>query len=93
MKRRILIEEGDLIFPIVFIYPEFGQFDYVEKTEGDTSLIESFSEIFEAGLPWDEKGFYKEASNLVFALKVGKIDSVKQQYIDHEKARKLEQEG
>lgn len=55
---------------MVFIYPEFGQFDYVEKLDGEYTLIECFSEIFEAGLPWDEHKFYTQASQLVFAIKV-----------------------
>jgi Cns1/TTC4 Wheel domain len=55
---------------LVFIYPEFGQFDYVERMEADDTLIEAFSEIFSAGLPWDENNFYKDASKLVFAIKV-----------------------
>lgn len=58
------------MFPLVFIYPEFGQFDYVERNPGDESLIGAFTEIFEAGLPWDNHGFYKNASKLVFAIKL-----------------------
>lgn len=55
---------------MVFIYPEFGQFDYVERNEGEETLLGSFSQIFEAGLPWDEKGFYTNATKLVFAIKL-----------------------
>lgn len=64
-----------MIFPLVFIYPEFGQFDYVEKTEGDETLMGAFLEIFEAGLPWDDKGFYTDVNKLVFAIKLNSSTS------------------
>ena len=54
----------------MFIYPEFGQFDYVEKMEPDETVWGAFYEIFDSGLPWDEKKFYLEKKNIVFVLRV-----------------------
>lgn len=54
----------------MFIYPEFGQFDYIEKMDGEESLWGAFYEIFDSGLPWDEHKFYLEKKNIIFALKV-----------------------
>lgn len=82
----MIIEDDRLIFPLVFIYPEFGQFDYVERNEGEETLIGAFSEIYDAGLPWDEHNFYKDAGKLVFAIKVIASNSAKQQHHDHEEA-------
>ena len=62
--------EEEVLYPIVFIYPEFGQFDYVEKMEGEETVWGAFYEIFDSGLPWDEKKFYLEKKNIVFALRV-----------------------
>lgn len=55
---------------MVFIYPEFGQFDYLEQTPGDESLWGAFYEIFDSGLPWDSNYFYGEKKDIVFGLKV-----------------------
>ena len=62
---------GDsLVTPIVFLYPEFAQFDYVEEASEDVTLWGIFSEIFAAGLPWDQRGDYKEEKQLRFYVAV-----------------------
>jgi len=59
------------VFPVVFIYPEFGQFDYVEQMDGAETVWGCFYEIFDSGLPWDSNHFYVEKKDIVFGLKVG----------------------
>jgi hypothetical protein len=76
--------EGELLFPIVFIYPEFGQFDYVEKMEAEETVWGAFYEIFDSGLPWDEKKFYLEKKNIVFALRVQVTHTAQPDCIGHE---------
>ena len=59
------------MFPIVFIYPEFGHFDYVERMDGEESLWGAFYEIFDSGLPWDTNKFYLDKKDIVVMIQVG----------------------
>lgn len=72
-NRKLLIEDDELVFPIVFIYPEFGQFDYIERMDGQVTLWDAFNEIFDSGLPWDEHKFYLDKKNIIFAVKVNEV--------------------
>lgn len=73
-NRKPILQDGILIFPIVFLYPEFGQFDYLEQTLPEASFFEAFEQIFQSGLPWDSNGFYKNHNDIAFALKVCKLN-------------------
>jgi len=59
-----------IVTPIIFLYPEFGQFDYIEEASDDIQLWAIFEEIFKAGLPWDQKQFYTDASDLRYFVMV-----------------------
>ena len=60
--------------PVVFMYPEFSQFDYVEEATEDKMIDEIFGEIFEAGLPWDDRGYYKFPEDLECYVKLNCVD-------------------
>lgn len=62
--------ENLLVTPILFIYPEFGQFDYVKDSSEDKTIWDIFSQVFEAGLPWDEKKHYVDQKNLRYFVMV-----------------------
>ncbi|CAM4853379.1 unnamed protein product [Rotaria socialis] len=47
-----------LTFPVVFLYPEYAQTDYVKTFHENTRLIEQLSVLFESLAPWDEEGKY-----------------------------------
>ena len=61
---------GALVTPIIFMYPEFAQFDFIEEASEDISLWEIFDEIFSQGLPWDQEGFYADKEDIQFYVVV-----------------------
>lgn len=75
-SRKLVFDEevGGILFPILFIYPEFGQFDYVQQMYPDEPMWGTFLEIFKATLPWDAKGFYLKREDVLFAIKVELLD-------------------
>jgi hypothetical protein len=64
-----LMEEM-LITPIIFIYPEFGQFDYIEQASEDIKIWEIFQQVFESGLPWDVNQYYTDNKTLKYFVMV-----------------------
>ena len=64
------VVQGALISPIVFLYPEFGQFDYVGESSEDMTIWDVFEQIFTSGLPWDQNKFYDDKKALKFYVMV-----------------------
>ncbi|CAF1012765.1 unnamed protein product [Adineta steineri] len=56
----IKLNESDqtLTFPVVFLYPEYGQTDYIKEFHEDTKLIDQLAIMFGSRAPWDEEGKY-----------------------------------
>ncbi|CAF4653454.1 unnamed protein product, partial [Rotaria sp. Silwood2] len=56
----VKLKESDqiLTFPVVFLYPEYAQTDYIKEFHENTKLIDHLSVIFESRAPWDEEGKY-----------------------------------
>ncbi len=54
------LNESDqtLTFPVVFLYPEHAQTDYIKEFHENTRLIDQLSIMFESRVPWDEEGKY-----------------------------------
>lgn len=52
-------QEQFLTFPVVFLYPEFGQADYVKEFHQNTKIVEELSVIFNSPAPWDQEGKYR----------------------------------
>jgi hypothetical protein len=64
-NRAITFDDsGKMSCPVVFLYPEFSQWDYVQTATEDTVLDHIYGEIFEAGLPWDTNGYYRFPEDL-----------------------------
>ncbi|CAF0878459.1 unnamed protein product [Adineta ricciae] len=51
-------QDQTLTFPVVFLYPEYGQTDYIKEFHQDTKLIDQLTEMFQSRAPWDEEGKY-----------------------------------
>lgn len=77
-SRLITFDEktNKMTTPVVFLYPEFSQFDYVEHATEDKLVDEIFGEIFEAGLPWDVKGYYKFPEDIECYVVLNSVDPV-----------------
>ncbi len=51
-----------LKLPLVFLYPNAGQFDFVEAANEDSCLLEHLITMFASPAPWDEKRLYTAPS-------------------------------
>jgi tetratricopeptide (TPR) repeat protein len=72
-NRRLELNSNDeLVIPIVFIYPQFGQFDIVEKVSEKEALIESVKKVVAGGLPWDQNNEYVDFGEMEFFLQLNK---------------------
>jgi hypothetical protein len=54
----------------LFIYPEFGQFDYAGDTSENHTVWDIFEQIIAEGLPWDKKGLYNDINDLEYYVMV-----------------------
>ncbi|XP_014213383.1 tetratricopeptide repeat protein 4 [Copidosoma floridanum] len=62
-----LNNEGALVWPVIFLYPEFNQTDFVENFNEGTLIIEQLEEIFEETPSWDcESRYEAETVNVYF---------------------------
>lgn len=62
-----------IVTPMLFIYPEFGQFDYVGESSEDIKIWDIFEQIFQSGLPWDQKQHYTKKEDLRYFVMVYKF--------------------
>ena len=53
-------EDEDILFwPVVFLYPEHEQSDFLQSCAEDTTLALNLGHVFEQPAPWDESGKYR----------------------------------
>ena len=57
-QKFCILKDGLIQFSLVFIYPEFSQFDFVNQADEGNCIDMHFSHIFGEGLPWDQKQLY-----------------------------------
>ena len=58
--RHVTINsEGELIWPVLFLYPEYGQSDFIEKFEESQTFSDHFNVMFEELPNWDTKQKYR----------------------------------
>ncbi|CAH2002106.1 unnamed protein product [Acanthoscelides obtectus] len=62
-NRVNLDEYNHLIWPVVFIYPEYKIMDYIQEFHENTIFWDQILQVFETYPEWDEKHQYK-AENL-----------------------------
>ncbi|GCB70683.1 hypothetical protein scyTo_0008641 [Scyliorhinus torazame] len=54
-----LDENGNLNWPVLFLYPEYEQMDFISAFHEDTRFIDHLSVMFENFPPWDTEKKYK----------------------------------
>jgi len=54
-----LNDEGVLNWPVMFVYPEYGQTDFIQEFAEDVTLGTMLTEMFQERPPWDEENKYK----------------------------------
>ena len=59
-ENIFVIENKKIKTSIIFIYPEFSQFDFVKKSSEEDLILNHFYFIFQNGLPWDTKNLYNQ---------------------------------
>lgn len=52
-------DDGVLIWPVMFVYPEYGQTDFIQAFPEDVTLGSMLTEMFQERPPWDQEGKYK----------------------------------
>jgi tetratricopeptide (TPR) repeat protein len=60
--------EGILHVPILFIYDEYSQTDYMQDVGGDVSVVELIDELMP--FPWDDRGRYAKLDDVVVVYKI-----------------------
>ena len=71
-QKKLRVEEKVLKIPIVFIYPQFGQFDIVEDCRLEGKLIDAVRQTIGEGLPWDNNKEYDDFGQMDFYLELDK---------------------
>jgi len=51
--------EEVLVFPVMFIYAQYNQTDFIQQFTETTKFMDQFKVIFKDFAPWDERGEYK----------------------------------
>ena len=52
-------DDGVLNWPVMFVYPEYGQTDFIQAFAEDVTLGSMLTEMFQERPPWDQEGKYK----------------------------------
>ncbi|CAG2173877.1 unnamed protein product, partial [Oppiella nova] len=58
-KHVTLDESGGLVWPVLFIYPEYGQSDFIEKFAENDTFLQHLNVMFEEFAEWDAKHKYR----------------------------------
>ena len=57
--RATVNSDGNLLLPVVFMYPPLSQFDFVQSACEDTCLLDHLTEMFAQPAPWDPEFLYR----------------------------------
>ena len=58
-RHVTLNSEGNLVWPVLFLYPEYGQSDFIEQFEENQPFLDHLNVMFEETPVWDTKHKYK----------------------------------
>lgn len=56
--RIQLLQDGELTFPVIFLYPESNQSDVIEEFRETDTFYSHFTEMFAANAAWDPQHLY-----------------------------------
>lgn len=67
VNHRVRIgTDGRLVWPVVFLYPEYKTMDFIQSFHEDSVFVEHLEEVFSARPEWDKEGKYKIGSLCVY---------------------------
>jgi len=58
LGKRVHLVNESLIWPVLFLYPEFGETDFIQEFHEDSSFAEHMDIMFEEYPPWDRERKY-----------------------------------
>ena len=60
MQKRVRLEDGVLVWPVLFLYPEIGETDFIEEFRETEQFADHIAVMFggEERAPWDQAGRY-----------------------------------
>ena len=57
-ERVHLTPDGTLVWPVLFLYPEFGETDLIQEFRESDRFIDHLREVFSQPPPWDQHCHY-----------------------------------
>jgi tetratricopeptide (TPR) repeat protein len=58
-SRVYINESGNLVWPVIFFYPEYKIMDYIQHFNEQNTFMEQLVHVFETSPEWDEERKYK----------------------------------
>ncbi|XP_054160870.1 tetratricopeptide repeat protein 4-like isoform X2 [Oppia nitens] len=74
-KHVTINENGLLVWPVIFIYPEYGESDFIECFHENHTFLDHLNIMFEEFPEWDIKHKYK-SNNIIVGYKDSKCDKI-----------------
>ena len=75
LYRMQLFPEGEMSFPVLFLYPEFSQSDMISSFRENDTFYSHFELMFEQAAPWDQAQLYHpQTLDWYFETYTGKYD-------------------
>jgi hypothetical protein len=58
VQKRVRLDESGqrLVWPVLFLYPEYGETDFIEEFDEDHVFSDHLDAVFAEVPPWDAKG-------------------------------------
>ncbi|XP_054274161.1 DNA polymerase interacting tetratricopeptide repeat-containing, protein of 47 kDa [Macrosteles quadrilineatus] len=81
VQRSVHLDNGRLVWPVMFLYPEYQTTDFIQQFHEDTRFIDQLSEVFSESADWDQDRKYSlEDIRVYFEDPNGKAHLVDTQY-------------
>ena len=69
LHKKVHVEENILVWPVLFLYPEFGETDFIEEFRETDRFADHLEVMFGAGVErphWDTEARYRPASIVIY---------------------------
>ena len=60
----IILPDKTLVFPVILLYPQYGESDFIRDWEEDVSIREQLQCVFESRAPWDTQSLYTNVNEM-----------------------------
>eukprot|EP00092_Neocalanus_flemingeri_P038879 GFUD01042327.1.p1 GENE.GFUD01042327.1~~GFUD01042327.1.p1 ORF type:complete len:397 (+),score=144.01 GFUD01042327.1:95-1285(+) len=69
VQKRVRLQDGVLVWPVLFLYPEIGETDFIEEFRETDRFADHLEVMFGAQVdrpPWDQQGRYSPQSVVIY---------------------------